>query len=39
MARTLGSNLRIASVGEWNYSSLITNLRHSSFVQSSRFID
>ena len=39
MARTLGGNLRIAAVNEWNYASLITNLRHSSFLQSSRFID
>ena len=35
----LGGNLRIISFGEWNYSFLITVLRHAGFLQSSRFID
>ena len=39
MNRGLGSNLRIACFSEWNYFFLITNLRHTSFLQSSGFID
>ena len=38
MARTLGSNLRIASFSEWNYFFLVSNLRHASFLGCSGFI-